>query len=99
MHDVLDLRDLIPDEVEQLALSGYAVDGLELEAREAARAGDLTRLAGIGDALARLERDPDWPYDEPDDDATLLEIAGRVVATTPDRARLADRIRGAWLGR
>jgi ADP-ribosylglycohydrolase len=99
MHDVLDLRDLVPDEVEQLALSGYAVGGLELEAREAARDGDLTRLAGIGHALARLERGPDWPYDEPEDEAALLEIAGRVVATPPDRALLADRIRGAWLGR
>lgn len=99
MHDVLDPRDLVPDEAEQLELSGYRVGGLALEARDAARTGDLAALARIQDALARLGREADWPYDEPDDEAALLEIAGCVVATPCDRARLPDRVRGAWLGR
>ena len=99
MHDVLDPCDLVPDEAEQLALSGYHVGGLRLEAEDAARAGDLARLGLVQEALARLERDPDWPYDEPDDDATLIHLADDVEATACDRARLPDRIRGAWLGR
>ena len=99
MHDVLDPRDVVPDEAEQLALSGYDVRGLGVEAAHAARAGDLARLAVIADALARLERHPDWSYDEPDDEAALVAIVGGVEATACDRAQLPDRMRGAWLGR
>lgn len=99
MHDVLDPCDLVPDEVEQLVLSGYSVGGLGMQAREAARTGDLARLAVIQDSLARLERDSTWPYDEPDDGAALVAIAGSVEAIACDRARLPDRVRGAWLGR
>lgn len=99
MHDVLDPCDLVPDEAEQLALSGYDVGGLRGEAEDAARTGDLARLALAQDALARLEREPHWPYDEPDDEAALVQLAGNVAPTTCDWAQLPDRVRGAWLGR
>jgi len=78
MHDVLDPRDLVPDEAEQLARSGYDVGALGAEARAAAEAGDLARLAEIEDALRHLHRRPDWPYEEPDDEAPIGEGFTRV---------------------
>ncbi len=99
MHDVLDPRDLVPDEAEQLTLSGYPAEDLLVDARRAAAADDLARLAAISDELAHLERSEAWPYVEPDDEGELLEIAKRAERVAPDLSRLPDRIRGAWLGR
>jgi len=99
MHDVLDPRDLVPDEAEQLARSGYDVGALGAEARAAAEAGDLARLAEIEDALRHLHRRPDWPYEEPDDEAPIGEGFTRVERLAYDARRLPARIRGAWLGR
>lgn len=99
MHDVLDPRDLVPDEAEQLSHSGYPVGSMVGEARRAAADGDLDLLADIGRRLAELERDSEWPYEEPDDDATLLGLAAELPLLGPDVATLPDRIRGAWLGR
>ncbi len=99
MHDVLDPRDTVPDEAEQLSHSGYPVGGLEHDARDAAADDDLDRLAHIAAQLAKLERDPDWPYDEPEDEHVLLDIAATVAPVDVDTHRLPDRIYGAWLGR
>lgn len=99
MHDVLDLRDLVPDEAEQLALSGYPVGDLRAAAREAADEGDLTRLAQVRTQLAELERDPGWGFDEPENDRVLSECAATVPPVQVDRELLPERIRGAWLGR
>lgn len=99
MHDVLDPRDLVPDEAEQLVLAGFPAEGLLIDARDAAAADDLERLADIRDELAGLERSADWPYDEPDDEHQLLEVAARAPRVAADPGALPDRIRGAWLGR
>ena len=99
MHDVLDPRDFVPDEAEQLVLSGYPAGGLLSDAREAARAGDLERLSDIRERLEKLERSSDWPYDEPDDQDRLLEMAARAPRFEVSAEDLPDRIRGAWLGR
>lgn len=99
MHDVLDPRDTVPDEAEQRRLSGYDVGELESEARAAAAEGDLRRLEEIRDRLTRLERAPDWGYDEPEDDDALLAGLESVPRLDVPRDRLADRIHGAWLGR
>lgn len=99
MHDVLDPRDLVPDEAEQLATSGYDVGDLGERARSAAAGGDLDALAELERALGRLERDPAWPYDEPSDEAVLLHLSASAGRMAVDRAGLAGRIRGAWLGR
>lgn len=99
MHDVLDLRDLVPDEAEQLASSGYPARELETEARAAAAGSDLAALREIRKRLGDLARLPSWGYEEPSDEAAvfsspkenrLLPVSGRAVA---------DRIYGAWLGR
>lgn len=99
MHDVLDPRDLVPDEAEQLALSGYPVGDLWAAAREAAAEGDLAELAEVRARLAVLERDLGWAFEEPGEDRVLLEHAAAVTPVRADPQLLPERIRGAWLGR
>lgn len=99
MHDVLDSRDIVPDEAEQLASSGYPVGELLAEAREAAAADDLDRLARIEEALGKVERDPSWPHIEPVGEGELLDAIRAVPRMAVDRPFLATRIKGAWLGR
>ncbi|WP_114854385.1 ADP-ribosylglycohydrolase family protein [Brachybacterium sp. YJGR34] len=99
MHDVLDPRDLVPDEAEQLRISGYPVGDLEQQAAQAAAVGDLEQLTAVETALSRLARQEDWPYEEPEDDATLLALARAVPRRPVDAEQLPDRLRGAWLGR
>ncbi len=99
MHDVLDPRDLVPDEAEQLETSGYPVGELVDQARDAARDGDLIRLEETRRQLAQLERDGEWPYDEPTDEEELRSLTVAVEAVPCDRSSLPERIRGAWLGR
>ena len=99
MHDVLDPRDLVPDEAEQLAHSGYPVGDLESEARDAAAAKDLRRLAAVSARLGELQRAVEWGYEEPEDDQALLEIAGSARPVAVPAEELPGRLRGAWLGR
>jgi ADP-ribosylglycohydrolase len=98
MHDVLDDRDLIPDEAEQLLHSGYPVERELVEARAAAAASDLPRLRQIGNVLRAAVRGP-WPYDEPDDEELLVEVATRGRRLPVVEASLHSQIHGAWLGR
>ena len=99
MHDVLDPRDLVPDEAEQLTHSGYGAGILLEEARSASAAGDLAQLSRIEASLSHLVRDPRWTYDEPDDDESLGSIVKRLPRLAVDPTQLEGRIRGAWLGR
>lgn len=99
MHDVLDPRDLVPDEAEQLSLSGYLVDGFAAQARDAAAAGDLDALEQVRAKLAAVTRSPEWRFEEPEDDETLLDHLEGVALLKADLGRLEDRIWGAWLGR
>ena len=80
MHDVLDDRDLVPDEAEQLVTSGYPAGPLLAQARAAAQASDRPRLAEIEAELAALPRDPGWPYREPGAD----ELAALLPAPRPE---------------
>ena len=99
MHDVLDPCDLIPDEAEQLAHSGYPMGALESDARDAAATKDLHRLATVSTRLGELQRAADWGYEEPEDDRALLEIAGSARSVAVPAEELPGRLRGAWLGR
>lgn len=103
-HDVLDPRDIVPDEAEQLRTSGHRLP-VELEELLAAaqEAGDADALR---DLLPRLHEEavliPRWPYVEPDDlDGILARSPGTGAAPrqAPDQEALRDRIAGAWLGR
>lgn len=99
MHDVLDPRDLVPDEAEQLATSGYSVGALLNDSRVAAKAGDLSRLAEIREQLKGLSPRSDWPYHEPSDDEGLEAILVGVSRMEVDEAKVGGRIAEAWLGR
>ena len=99
MHDVLNLCDTVPDEAEELELSGYLIGDLQARARTAAESGDLVELTQIELKLAAAPRRADWPYDEPNDEATLATLADQAPVLPVDSIGLEDRIRGAWLGR
>ena len=96
MHDVLDPRDLVPDEAEQLLSAGYPAADLLVQARAAAAAGDLAALAEVSDQLDSLA--PSIEYDEPSDLETLDRLLPEHPPTAP-AGNLQDRIKGAWLGR
>lgn len=99
MHDVLDPRDLVPDEAEQLLHSGHRVAALLADSRVAAQASDYARLLALSDELARAPMDDDWGFEEPDDDATLVALADSLPILAVDRGQLDSRVYGAWLGR
>ena len=99
MHDVLDPRDLVPDEAAEALVSGYPATELLHAAEAAAASNDLPRLEEISAQLRLLERDAHWPYAEPGDEAQLRELCGRAPAGSHDEATYSDRVRGAWLGR
>jgi ADP-ribosylglycohydrolase len=99
VHDVLDPRDLVPDEAEQLLHSGHAIGRLLDDARAAADSNDVERLDEVERALGSVERRADWTYEEPDDEATLRRLAAAAPRHVCDPAALPSRVRGAWLGR
>lgn len=99
MHDVLDARDLVPDEAEQLLHSGFPAGRLLEESRAAAAATDYERLDAIAGQLRELPREAAWPYEEPDDIATLFRLTSAVKELGEPTAELPGRIHGAWLGR
>ena len=99
MHDPLDLRDVVQDEAEQLASTGFPVGSLRDDVRDAAEQGDMGRLERLETELAALERDVAWPYEEPTDEGELRALATAADVLAVDTATLPDRIRGAWLGR
>lgn len=99
MHDVLDLRDLVVDEVEQLIVSGFDVADLENRAQAAALEGSTDELEKIYSELDACTRASSWGYDEPDDAVTLGTLADGAPRLSVDPSRLTDKLRGAWTGR
>ncbi|WP_210479336.1 ADP-ribosylglycohydrolase family protein [Naasia sp. SYSU D00948] len=99
MHDVLDLRDLVPDEAEELRVSGFPVGDLLDRARAAAAADDLEGLVEVEAELGSLRRSGDWPYEEPTEEAELRRLCEGAPVLPVDGSALPRRIRGAWLGR
>ena len=106
MHDPLDFRDLVADELAELRASGFDVTAFDAEVAAALRTARGARdsyLAELLDRLAEAPRLPGWPYDEPSD---LEEIRGAVAgverdgpAMSAETPRLGDQLLGAWLGR
>jgi ADP-ribosylglycohydrolase len=102
VHDVLDVRDILADELAQRRESGFEVQDLEDVVREAIADGSVERFEAL---LAEIEARPlraDWMYDEP---SVWAEIQAALPAR-PDLPPLADvdhelrgRLTGAWLGR
>jgi ADP-ribosylglycohydrolase len=99
VHDVLDLREMLADEIVQRRESGHVVappDPLAVAA-----AGD-DEIRALIRAVEASPRSPDWPHEEPEGLAAIT--AARPAAPhretlTLDDPALLDRLHGAWLGR
>jgi ADP-ribosylglycohydrolase len=102
MHDVLDARDILSDELAQRRESGYDVEGLEEHINGALAdlpEEDLWRLLEL---LEDAPRRPQWPYDEPSELEKIRESLPklpRLPALSLGEEDLRDRMRAAWLGR
>ncbi|MGZ8611086.1 MAG: ADP-ribosylglycohydrolase family protein [Actinomycetota bacterium] len=102
MHNVLDLRNILRDELSQRRESGFDVVDLEDAVREAVADGSPARMEQL---LADLEDRPlrqDWPHQEPTDRGEILAAlppAPDLPALELSDAELRERLSGAWLGR
>jgi len=101
VHDVLDLREMVAEEIVERRESGFLVDDIAPSAGVIAGASD-DELRAFLSKLAAAPRSSDWPYEEPS------ELAAIEAAQPPapprarpefDEASLADRILAGWLGR
>ena len=103
LHNALDLRDLLNDEVVQRQQSGYQVDDALAADIRAALSGDRPEadLAELYDRLDQTSLRPGWDFEEPTELADILAAAPGApgAAIVPDGAELEDRIHAAWLGR
>jgi ADP-ribosylglycohydrolase len=95
MHDALDLRDLLVDELAQRRETGHDVAGLDAAVERALA--DGSALDELLDLVERAPRLAGWPYEEP---SRFGEILGQLPepSTTPVPPE-EDRLLGAWLGR
>jgi len=103
LHDVLDLRDLLADELTQQRESGGDVSGIEAEVVEALASGASAEcLSELLDAVEGVPRVADWPYEEPTDAEAIIaarEPLPELPPLTLSDAELLDRTTAAWLGR
>jgi ADP-ribosylglycohydrolase len=103
VHDVLDLRDLVADEVAQRRESGFDVSSVEADAERAIALPAVdAELARLLQRIESMPRRTDWTFVEVDDPASLIAAIRRdelPTKTELERDTIADRIHGAWLGR
>lgn len=102
MHDVLDLRDILADELTQRRESGFDVDDLEEPVRDAITGGSIAEREKLLEELGNRPLRPDWPYEEPSDWSEIqaaLPEQPALSAPVIEEDFLRDRLTGAWLGR
>jgi ADP-ribosylglycohydrolase len=99
VHDPLDLRDLVGDELAQRRQTGYRVDVAQ-QTLEGLDPADHAGHELVLSQLEQAERDPTWPYVEPESSQILEHLPEEEppAGGLPD-ALVSDRIAGAWLGR
>ena len=99
MHDVLDMREMLADEIVQRRESGHLV--AEPDQQLLATASEAEIRAAIM-AVEASPRSPDWPYEEPEGLAAIAAAQPAAPARAPltlDDDALSDRLHAAWLGR
>lgn len=99
MHDPLSPIDIVTDELQQRRESGFDVTELA-DSLASTDPDDTASLERIYESLTKAARRVDWPYEEPDALADIIDSwpdpgASDKTAGVPDD----DRILGAWLGR
>ncbi len=102
MHDALDLRELLADEVIQREESGYDIAPVLPRVRQILAAAGNRWSAELEQAFRALEATnlkPDWPYTEPQAEAEITALPPMQRFAVPGEPELADRLHAAWLGR
>ncbi len=104
MHDPLDLRDVLADELDQRRQSGYEVEGVADGVAAALRNAEGRADPSLVTQLRRLSetgRAADWPFVEIEAAADLIGALGSrpVARRAVPPSDLRDRLLGAWLGR
>jgi ADP-ribosylglycohydrolase len=104
VHDPLDLRDVLADELDQRRQSGYEVEELAGEVNAALRNANGPDDPSLFTQLRRLidtKRAVDWPFVEIEAADDLIGALGpEPAALRPaQQSDLRDRLLGAWLGR
>lgn len=102
MHDVLDARDILSDELAQRRESGYDVEGLEERINGAVADHPEEELWQLLELLEDAPRRQQWPYDEPSGLEKIWESppkSPRLPDVSLGEEDLRDRVRAAWLGR
>lgn len=98
MHNVLDLRDLVPDEIEQLTLIGIDCADVAGDVGQAFAAGDLSRLDVIYGRLESVLSSPQADV-EPSDEYQLRALAMGAQSVDAVGSRFQARLWAAWTGR
>ena len=104
MHDPLDLRDVVADELDQRRQSGYEVEDVAGEVISAVRGATGPDDPSLVTQLRRLndtKRAADWPFVEVELADDLIGALGpEPAARRPSPpSELRERLLGAWLGR
>lgn len=102
MHDVLNLRELLADELMQRGEEGYEVAELEEAVKRSVVNGTDEECEQLLNLLEQAPQRADWLYEEP---STLEGIQASLPAAAPlpkldlSEEELRDRLYAAWLGR
>jgi ADP-ribosylglycohydrolase len=102
VHNVLDSKDMLADEVVQRREDGYEVAELEEQIERALANGSDAERWQLLDRLAETHRRGDWPYEEPsqlEEIRKVLPKASSLPELKLSEEELGDRLQGAWLGR
>ena len=98
-HDPLSAYDLVHDEIAQRRETGYDVARVS-EVLAATDAGDEDALLDLYQQVCKIDRSPEWAYEEPDELDEILDLLPDAEpATAPTGSALENRILGGWLGR
>jgi ADP-ribosylglycohydrolase len=99
VHDVLDLREMLRDEIVQRRETGHLVTEPD---PAAVRAADDPELRELIAAVEASPRRAEWPYEEPDSPEAIVvarPAAPPRAALELETPALRDRLHAAWLGR
>lgn len=102
MHDVLDVKNLLSDELNQQRESGHVVASLEDPVRQAVVTGTPEDAEKLLIQVESAPLRPDWDLHEPsglDEINSLRPATPSLPALALGRPALLDRIHAAWLGR
>lgn len=102
VHDVLNLRDILCDELVQRREEGYDVSALEGQIEQAVTHESGATLSRLYDLLEQTQKRANWAYHEPSslqEIRAVLPVAPALPSLQLSEQELQDRVYAAWLGR